>query len=201
MVTELECLADAPLDLSFPANIPESWRQDVSKLEMLLRTLLSRHDELELAQMIVLAASRNLPGNRSPRSGLAGALVRGVAARQQLKDAEGGGISAEEARRFLGNITKVAVLDRYKKGRLVGWRESRQNSVRFPLWQFTSEGLLPGLEEVLAVLHASERLDDWAVILFFLNNRDSLGGKRPVDLLREGHIDRVLHAAQGYSAD
>jgi hypothetical protein len=188
------------LGYSVPATVPTSWRKDVSKIETLFRALLSRHSETEVAQLVVLAAARNLAGARKPRSGMAMAMMRGVLAQQGIKEAEGGGVSAEEARPFLGNITRQAVLDRYKKGRLLGWRENRQNAVRFPLWQFTAKGTLPGLEEVLAILRSSPAADDWGAILFFLNKRDSLGGKRPLDALREGDIEAVKRAAHGFAA-
>ena len=164
----------------------------------MLESLRSRHDDLELAQLLVLAANRNLAGGRRPRSAIAAAMVRGAVARRNLEEEEGGSVSAEEARGFLGGITKQAVLDRYSKGRLLGWRGTRQNAVRFPVWQFTPNGILPGLYEVIAILRRSPSLDDWGMILFFLNRRDSLRGGRPLDALRQGDIEAVKSAAEGY---
>ncbi len=48
------------------------------------------------------------------------------------------------------------------------------------------------------MLNASSRLDDLGRMLFFLSNRGFLGGKRPLDCLREGQLERVLQVAQGY---
>jgi len=196
---------DQPITLRFgytiPPELPSLWRKDVSELEVLFQNLLSRHDVTEVAQLIVLAATRNLMGAKKPQSGLATAMVRGVLEQQSIKESEGGSVSAEGARPFLGNITRQAVLDRFKKGRLLGWRENRQNAVRFPIWQFSPKGVLPGLEEVLAVLRASPAVDEWGAILFFLNKRDSLEAQRPLDALREGKIDAVKRAAYGFAAD
>jgi len=185
---------------AIPTEVPATWRKDVSKIEGLFQSLLSRHDVTEVAQLIVLAATRNLAGAKKPQSGLATAMVRGVLAQQNIKETEGGGVSAEGARPFLGNITRQAVIDRYKKGRLLAWRENRQNAVRFPVWQFNAQGVLPGLEEVLGILRASTVVDDWGAILFFLNKRDSLEGQRPLDALRDGKLDAVKRAALGFVA-
>ena len=180
--------------------LPAASRRDVTRIEALLRSLLTRHDVADVARILVDAASRNLGAPSRPRGGLAEAMARGIQARQSLKDMEGGGVSAEEARPFLGFITRQAVLDRYKRGRLLGWRETRQNAVRFPVWQFASDGMLPGMEAVLAILRASAVVDDWAAVAFFLAPRESLGGRRPLDALREGRVEDALRAAEAYVA-
>ncbi len=120
------------------------------------------------------------------------ANARGLIAREEMKLAEGGSWSATETGSRLG-ITKAAVLKRYQKGQLIGWRESRQNAVRFPAWQFSDDRPLPGITDVLQVL----QIDDWAKIVFFLSQLSSLGGKRPLDLIRAGQIREVLRAAHG----
>lgn len=179
--------------------VPEGWREDVSRVEALLRSLRARRDPLELAEIVAIATERGLRGGRRGSSGAAQALLRGKLAQQRLKESDGGSVSAEEARAFLGHITRQAVLDRHRKGRLLGWRETRQNAVRFPVWQFTDTGLLPGFEEVLALLRSSAAVDDWAAVLFFLNPRSSLGGQRPLDALRAGKVEAVKRAARGFT--
>lgn len=198
MATLVPHTAEARFSFSVPTEVPPPWTKDVSRIETLLESLRSRHSEQDLAQMLVLAATRTFSQTKRPGSGLATAMLRGVLARETLKDEEGGAISADEAREFLGNISKTAVLDRFKKGQLLGWRETRQNAVRFPVWQFTPEGLLPGLEAVLAILRQSTAIDDWGAVLFFLNKRASLNDERPLDVLRRGDIESVKAAAQGY---
>jgi len=56
-----------------------------------------------------------------------------------------------------------------------------------------------GLEEVLDILNRDERLDAWGKILFFLQQKTSLDGRRPVDLLRESKVKEVCLAAQAYA--
>jgi hypothetical protein len=89
-------------------------------------------------------------------------------------------------------------LKRYQKGQIIAWRQERQNAARFPVWQFKDHKVLDGLEEVLKVLNAGSRLDDFGRMLFFLSNRGFLGGKRPLDCLRAGEINKVLKASEGY---
>ena len=128
------------------------------------------------------------------------AILRGIAAWEELKQKEGGSYSSDEVRPLLGSLSKQAVLDRYHKGHLLGWREGKQKAVRFPVWQFDDKkgGLLDGLPEALAELRKNPHLDDFGKILFFLNPRESLGGKRPLDLLREGRKEKVPSMARSY---
>jgi hypothetical protein len=130
---------------------------------------------------------------------LARARVRGLGARQQLAEAEGGSWSSEEVARML-QISKTAVLKRLATGRLLAWREERLQAARFPRWQFDEHGhVLDGLEKVLEVLNQDERLDAWGKILFFLQEKASLGGRRPLDWLREGKPKELSLAAQAYA--
>jgi hypothetical protein len=59
--------------------------------------------------------------------------------------------------------------------------------------------VLTGLEEALGVLNQDARLDGWGKVLFFLQAKGSLGGRRPLDLLREGKVEEVRLAAQAYA--
>lgn len=97
-------------------------------------------------------------------------------------------------------ISKTAVLKRLAAGRLLAWREERLQAARFPRWQFDDHGhVLSGLEGVLEILNHDERLDAWGKILFFLQEKPSLGGRRPLDLLREGKLKEMILAAQAYA--
>jgi hypothetical protein len=128
---------------------------------------------------------------------LAAAIARGIPAKQKLQEDEGGSVSAEKAAENIA-MSKQAILKRYQKGQIIGWREERQKAVRFPIWQFDEHRVLDGIEETLQVLNVGNRLDDFGRMLFFLSNQGFLGGKRPIDCLRQGEIAQVLHAARGY---
>lgn len=151
---------------------------------------------VKAGQWMVEVFDRQAAGLRKPvaDAGLTGALLRGRIAREELKQEEGGSLSASEAAERLG-ISKQAVLKRFHLGQLLGWREAKQGAVRMPVWQFAEDDLLPGLSDTLAVLHQASWMDDWARVLFFLNRRTSLEGQRPLDLLRIGEKEKVLQVA------
>jgi hypothetical protein len=142
----------------------------------------------------LMAAAQEKP---SVDQRLVQAFERGTTVRGKLTEAEGGSLSAEEAAKELG-MSKVAILKRFQKGRILAWREERQKAIRFPVWQFQDGKVLNGLEDALAKLRAGSRLDDFGRMLFFLSNSRFLGGKRPLDGLRDGELHKVLQAAEGY---
>jgi hypothetical protein len=156
-------------------------------------------DPTTLARLLNVAFDLSLGGTKTREGKLARATLRGIEARQQLAEAEGGSLSSEDASRLLG-ISKTAVLKRLEARRLLAWREERLQAARFPRWQFDEHGqVLVGLEEVLAILNQDERLDGWGKILFFLEEKRDLGGRRPLDLLREGKLKDVCQAAHAYA--
>jgi hypothetical protein len=126
---------------------------------------------------------------------LAAAISRGDVVRQQLTVDEGGSVSTAETARLLG-VAKSTVLRRWRAHRMVGWRQAR--AVRFPVWQFAGAKLLPEIEEILQIFHSD---DQWRVMMYFLGNRLSLAGRRPLDLLREGKVPQVVAHAKAYAAD
>lgn len=156
-------------------------------------------DPATVARLLNLAFDRSLGRGESHESKLARATIRGIEARQELAQAEGGSLSSDDTSRLLG-ISKTAVLKRLEAGRLLAWREERLQAARFPAWQFNQRGqVLAGIEEVLSILNQDERLDAWGKILFFLRETSALGGRRPLDLLREGRLKDVSLAAQAYA--
>ena len=156
-------------------------------------------DPTTLARLLNVAFDLSLGARESRADKLARASVRGIEVRQQLAEAEGGSLSSEEAARLL-RISKTAVLKRLEAGRLLAWREERLQAARFPRWQFDEHGqVLAGLEEVLTILNQDERLDAWGKVLFFLAEKISLEGRRPLDLLRAGKLKVVCLAAHAYA--
>jgi hypothetical protein len=149
-----------------------------------------------LVRLTAIAFNQEYPAAKADNR-LANAMARGLTVRRKLMEAEGGSLPAEQAARLLG-ISKAAILKRYHKGQIIAWREERQNAVRFPVWQFKDHRVLEGLEEVLAILNAGNRQDDFGRLLFFLSNMGFIGNKRPLDCLRAGEVKKVLQAAEGY---
>ncbi len=168
----------------------------VKNIRSALRQVAGAADPANLARLTGIAFRQEFPAAKGDNR-LANAVARGITARQKLMEAEGGSLSAEEAARELG-ISKTAILKRYQKGQIIAWREERQNAARFPVWQFKFHKVLGGLEEILKVLNTGSRLNDFGRMLFFLSMMGFLGGKRPLDCLRAGQVDKVLQAAEGY---
>lgn len=128
---------------------------------------------------------------------LVAAYARGRVLRQKLLAAEGGTISDVEAANKMG-VSPTCLNRLYRTGKVLGWKEQGQTAVRFPVWQFQGTKVIPGLSKVILTLNSGCRLDDIGRIAFFLSNFGFLEGRRPLDLLKEGQLDRVLITARGY---
>lgn len=177
------------------SDLPKIYRSAAMDLQPMLAEVSKRFSPLETVRILTAAVGEQWASRPGAKSSLALAEMRGAVAREALKNAEGGSLSADEAGQRLG-ISKAAVLKRYQKGQLIGWREAKQKAIRFPVWQFGGDNVLPGLPEVLGVFQTAPWLDDWARVVFFLSPLASLKGKRPLDLLRKGELSKVLRAAR-----
>jgi len=187
-----------PILVAEPQSKPlaPSDREIVDEFQALLEKRRKKADPVKLAHLASIAFSATFP-SRKRENRLANAIARGLSARQQLIAEEGGSLSADEAAREIG-LSKTAILNRYHHGNIIGWREERQNAVRFPVWQFKDHHVIPGIEETLQVLNKDGRTDDWGRMLFFLQKNRRLNGKRPLDYLRDNKPEPVLVAAQAY---
>jgi hypothetical protein len=124
---------------------------------------------------------------------LAMARLRGIEARRRILNEDGGLLSAEKVGDIL-TMSRQAVEKRRKAGRLIGVSLGRRG-YGYPAWQFAERGTLPGLEDVLDALKPS---DSWTKLVFFTGENAAIGGKRPLDVLRSGNVERVLAAAHTY---
>jgi hypothetical protein len=71
-----------------------------------------------------------------------------------------------------------------------------RGALRFPAWQFDPNGpngVVAGLPGVIRALN----LSPLARINWFVSPNPYLEGRRPVDALKDGDLDRVLDAARG----
>jgi hypothetical protein len=119
-------------------------------------------------------------------------LARGVLARKQLEQAEGGSLSSDQAAELLGLSKRQSVDYQRRERALVAWRTSA-GKWRYPIWQFNERGVLPGIRECLVVLPTDA---GFGAMLFFLSPRHSLEGRRPLDLLRAGQRQEAIAAAE-----
>ena len=124
---------------------------------------------------------------------LAPAFIRGYEAKRKLIEENGGTLSAEKVGEVLG-ISRQAAEKRRQAGKLLALAIGR-HVYRYPLWQFSESGTLPGLEQVLGVLASH---DQWMQTAFFVSRNPRLGNRTPKEMLEAGEIDRVLNAASVY---
>lgn len=124
---------------------------------------------------------------------LAGARLRGLAARDEILRREGGTLSVAQVASHLG-MSRQAVDKRRRAEKLIGLSIGRRGYL-YPAWQFGQGGVIPGLETVLASLSVH---DPWMRAAFFLSGDPRLEGTTPLDELRRGNVDAVRRAAAGY---
>ena len=123
---------------------------------------------------------------------LTAAHLRGAGMKRSLLKAEGGVLSARQLAHHLG-ITPQG-LGKKRERRQVFWLEVGGGYV-YPAFQVGESGLMPGIREVLEALDVD---DPWVRASFMLTGDARLGGRRPLDVLREGDIGSVVRAARGY---
>ena len=131
------------------------------------------------------------------RSPMARARLRGIRRKGEVLEAEGGSVGTAEAAEILGGISKQAV-DKRRERRTILALPRGGGEYAFPLWQFdegTRDGLLPGLARVLRSFSVE---NPWMRAEFMLAPNARLGGKRPLDALREGEAETAARAASTY---
>jgi hypothetical protein len=124
---------------------------------------------------------------------LAAARARGVRARKDLLEAEGGAVGPAALAEAAG-VSRQTVDAWRRSGRVLALDRGKRGWA-FPAWQAADGRVLPGLPEALAALDTS---DAWGKLAFFLGPDARAGGERPLDLLRRGEAARVLELAEGF---
>lgn len=145
----------------------------------------------------VPALGRRLDGTRRASQTPFDARARGLELVEIAKAAEGGAWSGEDLKRLF-SLTPSTLHRRRREHRIVYWRDAR-HAFFYPRWQFTDSGaLLRGIEEVLGAFKSS---DEWRIMRYFLTPRNELAGKRPLDLLRAGEVEKVVSHAHAHAAE
>jgi hypothetical protein len=144
-------------------------------------------------EVLVRALSSTDVAPSSLSDPLANARLRGIHARRQLLQAEGGAIPASQVAELLG-ISRQAVDKRRQAGTLLAIGLGR-HGYHYPAWQFEESGVIGGLERVLKVL---AHHDEWMKLAFFVNANVRLNGESPLRRLRRGDVESVLDAANAY---
>ncbi|MFY9821013.1 MAG: helix-turn-helix domain-containing protein [Thermoanaerobaculia bacterium] len=110
-----------------------------------------------------------------------------------LKDS----MSASEAAGLTG-CSRQAIEQMRREKRLIALR-AKNHQWRYPRWQFEPDapcGVVPGLEEVLQLLHLSSA----GAAFWLLKPSERIGGAPPIQLLRQHRPEPVIQLAreQGY---
>lgn len=102
---------------------------------------------------------------------------------------------------LLGGVTRQAVSQRVKGGRLLALRTGSGRTV-YPLWQFREGDVVTGLAEVLGVAgyEPDRPSTGWTLASWLVTDDPSLGGS-PRELLFAGRVDPVLEAAREVRAE
>jgi hypothetical protein len=123
---------------------------------------------------------------------LAAAKARWLRAEQVLLDEAEGTLTVEAVAELLGGIKRQAVEKRRNRGTLLGLRTTGGAYV-YPVCQFHRGEVLPGLDRFLAAFPADT--DPWLKLNVLLGPSDELGGKRPLDALRDGETSGAVAVA------
>lgn len=129
------------------------------------------------------------PANSQPDP-LAPAVARGRAVKAALLVRAGGALTTAEVAALLGVSTEEVEARRRCDALLAVSLESGE--VGYPAIQFGSDGVVPGLERVLAAFVDS---NPWTRLAALTAPADALGGRTMLQALAAGETDRVTALA------
>jgi hypothetical protein len=115
------------------------------------------------------------------------AMARGAAIKRELLTSGGGGLTSSQVAGALG-ITRQAVDKRRTRHALLAVPNGSGEYV-YPACQFTTDGVVPGLEEVL---RAFQIKNPWTQLSVLLASAPSLRGKTILEVLKAGEIERAV---------
>jgi hypothetical protein len=131
------------------------------------------------------------PSNAFEPSPRAQALLRGKEISENDLKANHGAYTLEDVQTLLG-ISRQAIDKKVRENALLAV-PGPHGRRRYPVVQFSAEGILPGLDEVLNSLPSA---NGWFRFNFLVNDDSHLNGRRPIDVLKEGKVDLVVRAAR-----
>lgn len=178
---------------------PLSSQKGIRELARELKSALTAHGVGTEDKQVVVKVSLTDVGDDAKMAKVAAFDPRaaGLALVQKLKESEGGSWSGRELNERFG-LTSATLHGRRKMRRIVFWRDAKHDFF-YPQWQFTEAGAMrPGIEDILKVFNST---DEWRVMRYFLSPRRQLEGKKPLDLLRSGEVEKVISHAQNNAAE
>jgi len=120
------------------------------------------------------------------------ALLRGLERKQEILGRDGGTLGVGEIADFL-QVSRQAIEKRRQRGTMLGLSLGSRG-FRYPRWQFTDDGILEGLPDVLAALRENA-VTEWMAAEFFVTTDEYLDGRTPIEALRNGELESVLLVA------
>ena len=121
------------------------------------------------------------------------AMALGAATKQELLTSGGGGLTSSQVASALG-ITRQAVDKRRIRHALLAVPNG-SGEYLYPACQFTSDGVIPALEEVL---RAFQIRSPWTQLSALLAPAPALGGKTILEALKSGAIERAIAVAAAF---
>jgi hypothetical protein len=121
------------------------------------------------------------------------AMARGAAIKRELLTSGGGVLTSSQVASALG-ITRQAVDKRRGRRALLAVPNGSGEYV-YPACQFTSDGVIAGLEEVL---RAFQIQNPWTQLSALLASAPALGGKTILEALKSGAIETAIAIARSF---
>jgi hypothetical protein len=121
------------------------------------------------------------------------AMARGVAIKRELLSRAGGALSSTQVATALG-ITRQAVDKRRTRGTLLAVANGSGDYV-YPACQFTPDGVVPGLEEVLRAFQVES---SWTRLSVLLSPSPALRGRTVLHALKSGAIDKAVAVVESF---
>ena len=121
------------------------------------------------------------------------AMARGAAIKRELLTGGGGGLTSSQVASALG-ITRQAVDKRRSRRALLAVPNGSGEYV-YPACQFTSDGVINGLEEVLRAFRIRS---PWTQLSVLLASAPALGGKTLLEALKSGALEKAIAIAASF---
>ncbi|HXB73954.1 MAG TPA: hypothetical protein VNY05_37290 [Candidatus Acidoferrales bacterium] len=121
------------------------------------------------------------------------AMARGAAVKQELLVSAGGGLTSSQVASALG-LTRQAVDKRRSRGALLAVPNGSGDYV-YPACQFTPDGLIPDLPEVL---RAFQIRSPWTQLSALLAATPALGGKTILQAMKSGEVLKAIGVAAAF---
>lgn len=120
--------------------------------------------------------------------------ARGAFMKHAMIREAGGAYSTSQVADLLG-ISRQAVQQRARRGTLLAFTLGN-NDRYYPAIQFDEHGVVAGLEQVLNRFNVT---DPWTKLSVLLDTDEFLGGRRVIDALRDGDLEKVLRVVESFA--